>query len=96
MVQHPDTAIKACGTEAPTSSQHNEAASASRLPCCPKFFSSTVTKSEGVIPSADWDLTDVTKVLAISSRASASATCSLGFCTALWKDMSFLFAIIPQ
>jgi hypothetical protein len=41
-------------------------------------------KSEGTIPSLDRDLTEVAKVLANcnASRASASAICPLGLCTA--------------
>jgi hypothetical protein len=43
-------------------------------------------KSEGLIPSLEWDLTEVTKVFVMPSRASASAICSLGLCTAMQKD----------
>ena len=91
MVEHPGTGLKACETESPRSSQRNKAASSSEFPRCPNFFSRAVMKSEGVIPSLDWDLTEVTKVLAMSSRASASAICSLGLCTAVWKDTHFEF-----
>lgn len=89
MVQHPGAALKTCEAESPTSAQRNETGSESRLACCPNFFSNAVTKSEGVIPSLDWDLTDFTNVVVMSSRASASATCSLGLCTAVWKGISF-------
>jgi hypothetical protein len=45
----------------------------------PNFFSTPLTKSEGVIPRTEWDLTDATKLVVRSNRASASAICSLGF-----------------
>lgn len=53
IVQHPGAALKTWDTESPTSPQRNEAASESRPPDCPNFFSMAVTKSEGVIPSLD-------------------------------------------
>lgn len=48
----------------------------------PNMVSKQLTKSVGVTPSLDCDCTEVTNVLVISNSASASATCSLGFCTA--------------
>jgi hypothetical protein len=90
MVQHPGIGLKICETECPRSPHRNETDSSSGVPCCPNFLSKAVMKSEGVIPSLDWDLTEVTKVLAMPSRASASAICSLGLCTAMWKDTLIL------
>lgn len=48
----------------------------------PNIVSKQLTKSVGFTPSLDCDFTEVTNVLVISNSASASATCSLGFCTA--------------
>lgn len=50
-------------------------------PSWPKSLSRQLTKSEGVTPSLPWAFTEVTSVFVMSNRASASATCSLGFCT---------------
>ena len=51
------------------------------LLCCPKPLSKHDTKSDGETPLLACDLTEQARVLARSSRASASATCSLGFRT---------------
>lgn len=50
-------------------------------PSWSKSLSRQLTKSEGVTPSLPWAFTEVTSVFVMSNRASASATCSLGFCT---------------
>lgn len=85
MVQHLGPLWKTCETAIPTSFQHIKFLPSSLLPpgplCSPKSLRRQVTKSEGVIPSLLCALTDVTKVFVMSKRASASATCSLGFCT---------------
>lgn len=57
--------------------------SSSVLLDCPNCESTQETKSAAVMPSFDCDLTDDTSVLVRPSNASASATCSLGFCTAI-------------
>lgn len=49
---------------------------------CPNSDIKQLTKSVGVTPALDCDWTEDTNVLAISNSASASVTCSLGFCTA--------------
>lgn len=85
MVQHPGHLLKTCETATPISFQNIVFLESSVLPpsslCCPKSLRRHVTKSEGVIPSLLCVLTEDTNLFAISKRASASATCSLGFCT---------------
>jgi hypothetical protein len=82
MVAHPAAFMKTWEVARPRRAQSKEACSSSGPLCLPNFFSSPATKSEGVIPRTEWDLTDVTKLVARSSRASASAICSLG----LWTE----------
>jgi len=73
MVQHPEHLLKTCETATPISFQNIVFLESSVLPpsplCCPKSLRRPVTKSED------------TNLFVISKRASASATCSLGFCT---------------
>jgi hypothetical protein len=77
MVAHPGVAMKRYETESPTSTQFSDGTSSSISLTLLNFFNIPLTKS-GVIPRTDWDLTDAIKVAVRSSRASASAICSLG------------------
>lgn len=85
MVQHPGTVLITWETALPISFQAIEFLPWSELilgcPCCPKFLNRQFTKSDGVIPSLLCALTNVINVFVMSNKASASATCSLGFCT---------------
>lgn len=47
-------------------------------------------KSNGVVPSLEKDLTEVTNVFEMSNNASASATCSLGLSTETHKSIEAL------
>ena len=86
IVAHPGANMKIWEAPRPRRAQSNEACSSSGPPSFPNLFSSPATKSEGVIPTTEWDLTDVTKLAARSSRASASAICSLGLWTGSQGD----------
>lgn len=85
MVLHPEHLLKTCDTARPISFQNVAFPAFSVLVlgplCCPNCLRRHVTKSEGVIPSLLCALTQVSNVLAMSERASKSATCSLGCCT---------------
>jgi hypothetical protein len=96
MVQQPGTRMKTWDAASPTSPQRNEAPSPLASTCVPNFLSSPATRSEGVIPRAAWDLTDAVKLVAMSSNASASATCSLGFSTAVEDNTGQLFLFCNQ
>lgn len=85
IVQQPGALLKTWETTCPMSFQRIKLWASSRLllgpPSCPKSLRRQLTKSEGVTPSLLYALTEVTNVFVMSNRASASATCSLGFCT---------------
>lgn len=85
IVRQPGALLKTWETARPISFHCIEVASSSWFLfgplCSPKSLIRLLTKSEGVMPSLQYSLTDVTKVFAMSNRASASATCSLGFVT---------------
>ena len=85
MVQQPEHFLKTCDAATPISFQTKAFPDSSVLMlgplCCPNCLRRQVTKSEGVIPSLLCDLTQFNNVCISSKRASASATCSLGFCT---------------
>jgi hypothetical protein len=88
MVVNPGAALKTGGTACPRRAQSKEGFLAPGSPGIPKFFSSAVTKSEGVIPKFKWGLTDVTILLESSSKTRASAICSLGFSTGAQRHHS--------
>lgn len=80
-MQHRGLLWKTCDTAFPMSLQDIEL-----LPLPLGFLKSLriqLMKPEAVIPSLLCALTEVIKVLAMSKSASASATCSLGFLTAM-------------
>ena len=85
MVQHPWALLKIGATARPISFQQTIIRAspwvATPLLAPPYCLSKQLTNSAGVIPSLEWDFTELAKVLAMSKRASASATCSLGFWT---------------
>lgn len=85
MVQHPGHLLKTCETERPISFQNIVPLTSSVIPlgllCFPKSLRRHVTKSAEFIPSLLCALTEASNASVMSNRASASATCSLGFCT---------------
>ena len=83
MVRHPWPFMKIDETPNPISFQLTEIGSFSSDVIPPSMLANSLsrqlTKSDGVTPSFDCDLIEVTREFAISCKASASATCSLGF-----------------
>ena len=99
IVQHPVPFLKIWETDIPMSFQSTELLPSELLvvvACRPKSLSKHDTKSDGVIPSFFWALTDYTKLLVISSKASASDTCSGGFWTYNDNKYSTLIFIVFQ
>lgn len=85
MVEHPQLFPKALATATPTSAQAIDARPVSLVVLgpltSPKSLIMEETKSEMVMPLLFSAWTQCTTVLVMSNRVSASATCSLGFCT---------------
>lgn len=83
MVQHPCALLKMGETIVPISPQRigGVAALNPPPPFSPNLSSKHVTKFGALKPQLVWDLTESSKVLAMSNKASASGTCSLGFWT---------------